>query len=346
MNNFLAEQLLAWYELHGRRDLPWQIDKTPYRVWVSEIMLQQTQVKTVIPYYQRFIQRFPTVQSLAAANQDEILHLWTGLGYYARARNLHKAAQIIHTELGKFPQTLEGLQALPGIGRSTAGAILSLTDQQRQPILDGNVKRIISRYFLIRGWAGKTSILNELWNYAQQITPRERYSEFNQALMDLGSSLCSRSRPQCQGCPLSKNCKAFQQQLTDQYPTPKPRKKLPEKSAHFLILSTPDSQVLFQQRPSHGLWGGLWTFPQISQEHEVQHWLDQHHLLKLKDFNFWPSFRHTFSHYHLNIHPVYIQVKADDCIMDNGDFFWWDINTPLKFGIPTPISKLVSKLLK
>lgn len=357
MKNHFAKQLLNWYELHGRRDLPWQANKTPYRVWVSEIMLQQTQVKTVIPYYQRFMQRFPMVDSLAEAELDEVLQLWTGLGYYARARNLHKTAQIILNENNKFsntefPKTLVDLQALPGIGRSTAGAILSLTNQQRQPILDGNVKRILSRYFLIEGWTGKASVSKELWEYAEQVTPEERYSEFNQALMDLGSSLCSRSKPQCPSCPLHTNCRAFQQQLTAHYPASKPRKNIPEKSSYFLMLSTTDSRVLFEQQPSQGLWGGLWTFPQFpqlpqleKQQSEFEHWLDYHKLVRMSKYHFWTPFRHTFSHYHLDIHPVHLKVTAGSSVMDRDDLSWCDIKKPLKFGIPAPTSKLVSRLI-
>jgi A/G-specific adenine glycosylase len=345
MNNHFAKRLLNWYDQYGRKDLPWQENKIPYRVWVSEIMLQQTQVKTVIPYYQRFIQRFPTIKSLADAEQDEVLQLWTGLGYYARARNLHKTAQIINNELSEFPQTLEQIQALPGIGRSTAGAILSLTGQQRQPILDGNVKRTLSRYFLIEGWAGKASVLKELWEYAEKITPEKRYSEFNQALMDLGSGLCSRSKPQCLSCPLQNSCKAFQQHLTEHYPAPRPRKKIPEKSAYFLILSIADSKLLFEKRPPHGLWGGLWTFPQFNQESEIQHWMDRHKLVCKGEYHFWPSFKHTFSHYQLYIHPVYIEVKETSAIMNRDDLTWCDIKKSLKFGVPAPISKLVSRIL-
>ena len=204
-----AARVLEWFDQHGRKDLPWQRDTTPYRVWVSEIMLQQTQVKTVIPYFERFMAALPQVQALAEAPEDRVLHLWTGLGYYARARNLHRSAQRVARELdGQFPETLAGLCDLPGVGRSTAGAILSIALGQRASILDGNVKRVLARYHRVEGWPGRSAVHQSLWDIAEQYTPAERCADYSQAIMDLGATLCTRSKPACDDCPLRGDCEA------------------------------------------------------------------------------------------------------------------------------------------
>lgn len=308
-------------------------------------MLQQTQVKTVIPYYLKFMQDFPDLNSLALATQDEVLHLWTGLGYYARARNLHKTAQIIQVEhQAKFPQSHEILQSLPGIGRSTAGAILSFANAQHQPILDGNVKRILSRHFRVQGWSGHSKTLKQLWLLAEQITPEKRCADFNQAMMDLGATLCSRSKPQCQQCPLEKSCEAFQQQEIAQYPEPKPKKEIPIKSTYLLILSDKNNDILLEKRPEQGIWGGLWSFPQCKTKSEINHWLEKHQYELKQKMLFYPQFRHTFSHYHLQITPVRISINTPEKIMDNTDFLWYCLKKPLKLGMPTPIKKLLSQL--
>ncbi|MEJ2095511.1 MAG: A/G-specific adenine glycosylase, partial [Gammaproteobacteria bacterium] len=227
-NDKLARKLLAWFENHGRHDLPWQENPTPYRVWVSEIMLQQTQVKTVIPYYQRFMTRFPDVACLARAGQDEVLHVWTGLGYYARARNLHRAAkEITQSHHGHFPETLVGLMALPGIGRSTAGAILSLAMGQRAVILDGNVKRVLARYHAVSGWPGKVAVQNQLWALADDHTPAKRVTEYTQAIMDLGATICIRRDPRCESCPLKDSCLACAQGKPNDYPSSRAAKSKP-----------------------------------------------------------------------------------------------------------------------
>ena len=345
MHKQFAPQLLKWFDQHGRKDLPWQQSKTPYRVWVSEIMLQQTQVKTVIPYYLRFMQRFADVNTLAQAPQDDVLHLWTGLGYYARARNLHKTAQIIHHEYaGQFPCSQDTLQSLPGIGRSTAGAILSLANGQHQPILDGNVKRILARHFQIEGWTGQAKTQKILWTLAEKITPKKRCDDFNQALMDLGSSLCSRTRPQCLQCPLANTCQAYNNQLTTEYPTPKPKKSKPVKSSFLLMLTDNNNELLLEKRPEQGIWGSLWSFPQCETADEIEQWLDKHHYVKNDKIHFYPEFRHTFSHYHLQITPVQIAVKKSNRIMDEQHFLWYNLHKPLKLGMPAPITMLISQL--
>jgi len=251
--------VLAWYDSHGRRHLPWQQDTTPYRVWISEIMLQQTQVSTVIPYYERFLQRFPDVQALAAAPIDEVLHLWTGLGYYARARNLHKAAQLLVERFdGEFPETVEEVAGLPGIGRSTAGAILSLSRQQRAVILDGNVKRVLSRFHAV----GDTGSAQEkiLWQHAEAHTPQKRVHHFNQVMMDLGATVCTRAKPACLLCPLQSHCAALKEGEPTAYPAKKAARAVPEKSTTLLVLLNAEGEVLLEQRPPAGIWGGLWSF--------------------------------------------------------------------------------------
>ena len=340
-----AQHLLDWFDLYGRKDLPWQHNKTPYRVWVSEIMLQQTQVKTVIPYYQRFMAHFPDVIALAKANEDEVLHQWTGLGYYARARNLHKTAKLIHKEYqGRFPETLEQMQSLPGIGRSTAAAILAFACGQHHAILDGNVKRILSRCFLVEGWTGHTSIQKQLWSLSEKITPRQRCDDFNQAMMDLGSSLCSRTSPKCKSCPLSQVCQAHKKELVDQYPNPKPKKDKPEKTTHLLILTNEQGEVLLEKRPAPGIWGGLWSFPQCATGDDIEDWLEKYQYIPAGKKQMHPEFRHTFSHYHLHIRPVQILVKNSPKIMDDESLLWYNLNRPLKLGMPGPITKLLSQL--
>ena len=257
--DWFATRLLAWYDHHGRRDLPWQIDINPYRVWVSEIMLQQTQVTTVVPYYERFMTSFPTIEALASASRDEVLHLWTGLGYYARARNLHKAAQrVVDEKNSVFPNSLDDLQGLPGIGRSTAAAILSISQGGRAPILDGNVKRVLARFHAVPGYPGDAGPQRLLWKHAESHTPMKRVANYTQAIMDLGATLCTRSEPRCDICPVATRCEAHQCQETDQYPGRKPKKEKPVKAARLFLFITPNEDCLLEQRPSNGIWGGLW----------------------------------------------------------------------------------------
>jgi len=343
-NKQFAANLLLWFDQFGRKDLPWQQDKTAYRIWISEIMLQQTQVKTVIPYFLKFMDYFPNIHSLATAEQGDVLHLWTGLGYYARARNLHKTAQIIYQQHdGIFPDKLDQLQLLPGIGRSTAAAILSFAYAQHQAILDGNVKRILCRYYRVKGWSGQTKIQQQLWALIEPISPKIRCAEFNQALMDLGSSLCSRSKPQCLQCPLNNACAAYLSQQTADYPYPRPKKKKPQRKAFLLMISNGSNELLLEQRPQQGIWGGLWSFPQCDTPEEIQLWLDQQHFISHKKINMQTEFKHSFSHFDLLITPVHIQIKQHYQIHDNKHFLWFNKQKPLKLGMPTPITKLISE---
>ncbi|MEA9391688.1 A/G-specific adenine glycosylase [Acerihabitans sp. TG2] len=340
-----AHHVLDWYQRFGRKTLPWQQDKTPYQVWLSEIMLQQTQVATVIPYFQRFIATFPTVTALAAAPLDEVLHLWTGLGYYARGRNLHKAAQLIaERHGGEFPTTFEEITALPGIGRSTAGAILSLALGQHYPILDGNVKRVLARYYAVAGWPGKKEVEQRLWRYSEQETPADGVGQFNQAMMDLGALVCTRSRPKCELCPLRGECTAYATHSWALYPGKKPRQVLPEKTAWFLILQA-DRQIWLEQRPGVGLWGGLFCFPQFSQRQEVEHWLRARGL-DIGQSEQLTAFRHTFSHFHLDIVPLRLDLASAHRCMDEAAGLWYNLAQPPSVGLAAPVERLLQQVGK
>jgi len=341
-----SDAVLDWFDQHGRKNLPWQQNTTPYRVWVSEIMLQQTQVSTVIPYFERFMQTFPDVAALAQAKEDEVLHLWTGLGYYARARNLHKTAQIIHQQhANEFPLTQQGLENLPGIGRSTAGAVLSLSMQQRAPILDGNVKRVLSRFKAIEGWSGHSKTLQELWLLAEQLTPQQRFADYTQAMMDLGATLCTRSQPQCQSCPLLQHCVAHKSDSVKNYPQGKPRKTIPTRDAFFLILHNNAGEVLLEKRPAQGIWGGLWSLPQHEEKEQLIYQLEQKLQAQIQTTESLPAIRHTFSHFHLNIHPVLASVSHVPAQIMAGDKQrWYHPRQLTGIGLAAPIKTLLSKL--
>ncbi len=339
-----AQRLLAWFDQHGRKDLPWQQDITPYRVWLSEVMLQQTQVTTVAPYFQRFISAFPDVTALAAAPLDEVLHLWTGLGYYARGRNLHKTAGIISTDYGGvFPDNVAALQTLPGIGRSTAGAISAIAFGTRAPILDGNVKRVLARHAAVEGYPGTSAVAKTLWQLADNYTPDLRCGDYTQAIMDLGATLCTRSAPQCTRCPLNADCRAYQRGDPQRFPGKKPRQEMPVKTTLFLILENPANEVLLEQRPARGLWGGLWTFPECAAEtdigatcaqlgYQATHWQAA------------PTQRHTFSHFHLDFTPVRVSVAGNGGIAERPMARWILPSAPGNLGLPQPIKALLQQL--
>ena len=333
-----SQRLLAWFDKHGRHDLPWQHDPTPYRVWVSEVMLQQTQVATVIPYYQQFMQRFADVISLADAKDDEVLALWSGLGYYSRARNLHKAAQQIRdTHGGKFPETFDDVVALPGIGRSTAGAILAISKSQHHPILDGNVKRVLSRYHAVEGWPGKREVEQQLWELATEHTPKKRTADYTQAIMDLGATLCTRSRPNCDACPMKNDCEAFKQQRVTDFPGKKPRKALPIKSVIMPVVINNKGEVLLEKRPPSGIWGGLWSLPECADEDELKRWCVKLGCAMDKAEQIEP-FKHTFSHYHLMINPYSIHHEDSiGQIADNPSLVWHALASLEGLGLPAPV---------
>jgi A/G-specific adenine glycosylase len=332
--------VLAWFDHAGRKDLPWQTESTPYRVWVSEIMLQQTQVATVIPYFLRFMERFPHLETLANAPTEEVLGYWAGLGYYARARNLHKAAQILVNDYqGIWPRDVDSLAALPGIGRSTAGAILSLSLGIRAPILDGNVKRVLSRFSAVAGWPGDTPIARELWRISELFTPTERVADYTQAMMDLGATLCTRTKPACPRCPLQSGCLALQLGLTAELPTPKLRKDTPVRQAWMLVLYDGNGKVYLEKRPGFGIWGGLWSFPQFEQHADAEAWCVQRGIkptLKEQSMR-----RHTFSHFHLDYIPLvgqagpFVQVAETDAA--------W-IAPEETTALPAPVRRLLLEL--
>jgi len=352
VSSWFPEQALAWYDQNGRKHLPWQQDVTPYKVWLSEVMLQQTQVTTVIPYFERFIARFPTVSDLARAPQDEVLNLWTGLGYYARARNLHKAAQqIVDLHEGKFPTEFEQVLALPGIGRSTAGAILSLSMGQNHPILDGNVKRVLSRFMAIEGWPGKKAVENELWRVAEAFSPIERIGNYNQVMMDLGAIVCTRSKPKCDVCPVMQQCQAYAQNRVSEFPGSKPKKDKPIKFAYMLLLTHQDTVYMYQ-RPATGIWGGLYSFPEFDTLNELEVSLIQLGLTaQAEDLEFEEQalFRHTFSHYHLDIQPVVVAVEHQLAVIKEAVDTWLSVGEfeqQIDFGLSSVATKLLARLAK
>ncbi|MCA6219567.1 A/G-specific adenine glycosylase [Photorhabdus antumapuensis] len=335
--------VLDWYHRYGRKTLPWQLEKTSYHVWLSEVMLQQTQVATVIPYFQRFISRFPDVTSLAAAPLDEVLHLWTGLGYYARARNLHKAAQqIVERHQGKFPTTFEDVVALPGVGRSTAGAILSLSQGKHFPILDGNVKRVLARCYAVEGWPGKKEVESSLWQISTNVTPVQEVEYFNQAMMDLGAMVCTRSKPKCEICPLNQGCIAYANHSWTKYPGKKPKQSIPEKTAYFLLMQNNDS-VWLEQRPPTGIWGGLFAFPQFGSMDLLNGWLEQSGISHSKHEQL-TAFRHTFSHFHLDIVPIKINILSFTTCMDENKGLWYNLQQPATVGLAAPVEYLLQQL--
>ncbi|MEO0442242.1 MAG: A/G-specific adenine glycosylase [Pseudomonadota bacterium] len=341
-----SERVLRWFDQYGRTGLPWQHNRTPYRVWISEIMLQQTQVNTVIPYFERFIERFPEVAVLAAASQDEVLQLWTGLGYYARGRNLHKCAQhLVDHYQGIFPNTVEGLAALPGIGRSTAGAIISQALNQPAVILDGNVKRVLARHHGVEGWPGQAKVADKLWQFAEQHTPGQRCADYTQAIMDLGATLCKRSQPLCELCPVSSTCLGLAQGKPEAYPGKKPKKVLPVKHAQFLIVQNSKGDVLLEQRPPTGIWGGLWSFPELD-DHSCALQHCQRHYGNVARQQPWQAFRHTFSHFHLDIYPQHIHIEAEHKqVQETGLGRWFSSGEWDQMGLAAPVKKLLDALL-
>ena len=346
MINF-SEKVLTWFDQHGRKNLPWQHDINPYRVWVSEIMLQQTQVKTVIPYFEKFMQSFPTVEALAEAEQDSVLKHWSGLGYYARARNMHKSAKMVCDEFnGKFPDNLENMQSLAGIGRSTAAAILSISSNQKEAILDGNVKRVLSRVFAVEGWPGKSDVLKKLWGLAEQTTPDTRNADYTQAIMDLGATLCTRSNPHCDDCPLKADCLANQEGNQAEYPGKKPKKVIPEKHAVMLILQNKNQDVFMHKRPPVGIWGGLWCFPQFETIALANEWLNSTYETTSNSKTKLAQVKHTFSHFHLHIQPLIVKVKTpiNECVMEQDESLWYNITTEFNGGLAAPVQSLLNIL--
>lgn len=345
MSNSFSQRVLRWASKHGRHNLPWQKEVSPYCVWVSEIMLQQTQVETVIPYFEKFMQRFPDIQALAKASQDEVLHHWSGLGYYARARNLHKAAQQVCDEYaGAFPEDIEAVIALPGIGRSSAAAILSISFNQRCAILDGNVKRVLARHGAVEGWPGKPKVEKQLWQLAEQYTPKTKNAIYTQAIMDLGATVCTRGKPNCSVCPLANDCRALALGLEEQLPHAKPKKALPVKDTCMLAITNQNADVLMQRRPNYGIWGGLWSLPEFENEASALAWCTRmfHQPPELPQRL--DPMSHTFSHFKLHITPISVQYTTPiHWVMEADDWVWYKHGSS-QAGLAAPVNKLLQKL--
>lgn len=310
-------------------------------------MLQQTQVTTVIPYYERFMASFPEIPALAGASIDEVLEHWSGLGYYARGRNLHKTAQLVVAEHGgELPGDQESLESLPGIGRSTAGAILSLGFGVRAPILDGNVKRVLARYHKVAGWPGQSSVLKILWQHAESHTPGDRFGDYAQAMMDLGALVCTRSRPNCKECPLQNDCAAHLEGNIERFPGKKPKLTRPERHQWFLIISNPERRIWLEQRPPAGIWGGLWTLPALDSEDELEPFLTRARLI-LKSREDWPQLTHQFTHFTLHLHPVMLEVSDSSANqvqeLVSPSALWYNTQKPAPGGLPAPLARLIEQ---
>jgi A/G-specific adenine glycosylase len=340
-----AEKIIHWQLQHGRHDLPWQNTRDPYAIWLSEIMLQQTQVSAVIPYYLRFMERFPDITTLASAEQEKVLQYWSGLGYYSRARNLHAAAQQIEAHHGGlFPTDFDSVVALPGIGRSTAAAILSFAFGQAHAILDGNVKRVLARYYGIEGWPGKPAIEKKLWSLAESLLPQQDIEPYIQGLMDLGATVCTRSKPDCDTCPLHGQCIAHRDNHTAKLPSPKPRAQLPERHTYMLLLLA-GPEILLEKRSPTGIWGGLWSLPEIiSPENAVEN-VHQRFGVETEHVGELPLLAHGFTHFRLNITPLVMRVLKPKSEVRQGSFIWLDRQEALGSAIPSPIRKLIGKVV-
>ncbi len=348
MSNWFANQLLKWFATHGRKHLPWQHPRSPYRVWLSEIMLQQTQVQTVLPYFERFLTRFPDLQSLAEAPIDEVLHQWSGLGYYSRARNLHKAAQIlVRDHCGQFPRDVATLELLPGIGRSTAGAIAAMAFGERAAILDGNVRRVLCRFHAEAGYPGDSAVARRLWQIAEEHTPEEQTADYTQAIMDLGATVCTRRRPACPECPLSERCEARIQETMELLPASRPKRPLTEQQRSFLLLVRRDGACLLERRPPAGIWGGLWSPPEmpanvLHQEIETRFGMElsEHGAIEIQPFV------HTFSHFRLQVQPRVLEVTDNTAhhVAEHADRIWYSPGDNQPIGLSAVASRLLREL--
>ncbi len=341
MDSF-SKNLIHWHKKYGRHDLPWQQEPIPYHVWLSEIMLQQTQVAIVIPYYNRFLEKFPTIKLLANADIDDVLSHWAGLGYYARGRNLHRAAKIICDNFGgNLPADKEKLLTLPGIGRSTAGAIMALVFKQHHAILDGNVKRVLCRFYAVDGWSGESAVEKQLWQLAEDLTPENNVARYTQAIMDLGATVCTRSKPKCDICPVSQECLARKQEAQDRYPVPKLKKAIPIRETVFLLLENKRGEILLQRRPATGIWGGLWCFPECTPDDDIEEYLFAKTGFSSSIIQKLSIIKHTLTHFRMEILPVHLKVKQCNNVKEVNDQQWYLSGDALKFGVPTPVKNLL-----
>jgi A/G-specific adenine glycosylase len=337
-----GRRLVRWQARHGRHDLPWQRTRDPYRIWLAEVMLQQTQVATVIPYYRRFLARFPDVKSLAGARLDEVLALWSGLGYYTRARNLHAAAQaVVGAHGGRFPRTREALESLPGLGRSTAAAIAVFAFGRREAILDGNVRRVLARHFAVRGRSGEKGVEKRLWALAESELPKKNIEAYTQALMDLGAGVCTRKRPACSTCPLEETCKGYARGKAEAYPEARPRRNRPVRKTAMLLLMR-QGEVLLEKRPPAGLWGGLWCFPEMAPDSEADAYCLRRFGAKLKGKETLPVLRHEFTHFTLDIVPLVCSLDSGSQGSAEPGQVWLPVAEAIGAAVPVPVRKLLA----
>lgn len=343
-----ATRLLRWYDRSGRHDLPWQHPRSPYRVWVAEIMLQQTQVATVIPYFEPFVTRFPDVGALAAAPLDGVLALWSGLGYYARARNLHAAAGVVSGSMaGAWPQDMQAWQALPGVGRSTAAAILAQAFDQPQAILDGNVRRVLARHAGVEGWPRKPAVAAQLWALAESRLPRARFADYTQAQMDLGAMLCTRRQPQCHVCPVAGDCVAHLDARTAELPTPRPKRARPQRQCQILLVRDARGRWLMQRRPPTGIWGGLWCPPMVPGTDARSRRVECQRLAVLPagSWRRLAPIEHNFTHFELQLVPVICDAEPDPAqhAVTDAATRWLETAQLLALGLPAPVRRLFTQ---
>ena len=340
-----AVALLAWFDRHGRKDLPWQRPRTPYRVWLSEIMLQQTQVRTVVAYFERFVAALPDLAALAAVDDDRVLALWSGLGYYSRARNLLRTAKrCMEQHGGELPRDVDALAALPGIGRSTAAAILAQAHGERHAILDGNVKRVLARWHGVRGWPGTTAVQRVLWSHADAHTPSVRVADYTQAIMDLGATVCTRARPRCADCPVADGCVARRDGLVAALPQPKPTRALPTRATTMLVVRDAEGRVLLERRPPTGVWARLWSLPEIDDAAQAAWSLHQRHGVRVQAPRPLEPFVHVFSHYRLDVAPLLFDDARTSAVADGGDVRWQATDELDALGLPAPVRTLLMRL--
>lgn len=341
-----ASTLLDWFDANGRHDLPWQHPRTPYRVWLSEIMLQQTQVRVVVPYFQKFVAALPDIAALAQAPLDRVLALWSGLGYYARARNLHAAAQAcMQRHAGALPRDLQALIALPGIGRSTAGAILSQAWGERFPIMDGNARRVLCRVHAVEGWPGAPAVEKTLWTLAEAHLPQTRLADYTQAQMDFGATLCTRHAPACALCPLRGECRALRDGRVQDLPTPKPGKPLPQRQACVLLLRDGQGRVLLQRRAPTGVWAALWSLPETTDPEAARDWFASHVSGGDRAAVALDAIAHAFTHYRLQLQPLlWTNVRLRNRVQDNDATRWVSVGDLDELGMPAPIRRLLDSL--
>jgi len=336
-----ADRLLAWWDVHGRHDLPWQHPRTPYRVWISEIMLQQTQVTTVIPYFERWMRDFPDVPTLAAAALDDVLSHWSGLGYYARARNLHAAAiRCVEQHGGDLPRGADALSALPGIGLSTANAIVSQSTGQPAAVLDGNVRRVLARHAAVAGWTGQAAVQKRLWAEAETRLPASRGADYTQAIMDLGAMVCTRSKPGCQRCPVSADCRALQEGIVALLPAPRPAARVSDRTLHMLIVRDAKGRVLLERRPPAGIWGGLWCLPEGEDLAAIERRLG----IRAVRPTALPAFEHRLSHVRMSIKPLLSDAAEPSRVQCPASRGWFDRAQLPRLGLPKPVTELLNRL--